>query len=655
MALNGNVAGKLLRGRINSIDTLILSAYAIAVKNGFEGTEEEWLASLKGEKGDKGDVGVFTLDGEKTNLVMDGYKVTDLGNPTEDGDAVSKKYVDARTLLAEDPNNDGNIVLSYGGGGSGGNADQSGKTPIDIFLDNTDVDYAYDVDTGAYYTVIRIYKQKLDGTKQYPFVYAPNGAGAGDKSTYDMAVNEGWLLAINGGVFDTTTKKPDGIVIQNGVVIQNAPTVTHSQCMPLTIDENGNLSYAAYDADASQLVQNGIVSAVCGFIPIVVDYKKVTETEWNAVDHYTQNAQRQIIGQWGNGDYAIITCEGRSFHNSDGWTIAEAQTICVKHGLKFAYNLDGGGSTETMLGKKHINTIYENTTGRIVPTFIVFNGTTLPPVTNGNDAPDTPVVPDEPEVILSSISATYNGGNVLVGTSVTALTGIVVTAHYSDGTSETVSGYTLSGTIVEGNNTITVSYGGKTNTFTVVGIAESGNDKLLWKLSEETVFDGSSTFIDTGVRLCVEDIDFTIAFGATPAVQQNTPAAVMHCINEGKPYPGYGFTTHAALNVYRMSAYNSEGFNKTNIPKDATSKFKVVITHRAGSGLVTMKTLYDGSVANGTTNGNSFAWSSVPQNLLIGAYQDTSGNKGRYWKGTMHDFTIYNSVWTDEEITAYLT
>ena len=51
MALNGNVAGKLLRGRINSIDTLILSAYAIAVKNGFEGTEEEWLASLKGATG----------------------------------------------------------------------------------------------------------------------------------------------------------------------------------------------------------------------------------------------------------------------------------------------------------------------------------------------------------------------------------------------------------------------------------------------------------------------------------------------------------------------------------------------------------------------------------------------------------------------------
>ena len=31
-----------------------MSDYAIAVKHGFAGTEEEWLASLKGEKGDTG-------------------------------------------------------------------------------------------------------------------------------------------------------------------------------------------------------------------------------------------------------------------------------------------------------------------------------------------------------------------------------------------------------------------------------------------------------------------------------------------------------------------------------------------------------------------------------------------------------------------------
>lgn len=88
------------------------------------------------------------------------------------------------------------------------------------------------------------------------------------------------------------------------------------------------------------------------------------------------------------------------------------------------------------------------------------------------ETPDTPVEPEEPEVTLSSISAVYNGGDVAVGTELSALTGITVTAKYSDGSTATVTDYTLSGSIAEGSNTITVSYGGKTTTFTVTGVAE---------------------------------------------------------------------------------------------------------------------------------------------------------------------------------------
>lgn len=96
--------------------------------------------------------------------------------------------------------------------------------------------------------------------------------------------------------------------------------------------------------------------------------------------------------------------------------------------------------------------------------------------------PDEPDVPVEPEVTLTGISATYSGGNVPVGTAVSALTGIVVTANYSDGSSKAVTGYTLSGTIAEGSNTITVSYNGKTTTFTVTGVAES--DSTDWTANE---------------------------------------------------------------------------------------------------------------------------------------------------------------------------
>ena len=93
------------------------------------------------------------------------------------------------------------------------------------------------------------------------------------------------------------------------------------------------------------------------------------------------------------------------------------------------------------------------------------------------DIPDVPDEPDVPEKTLTSISVVYSGGSVAAGTAVNDLTGIVVTAHYSDGTSEAVTGYTLSGTIAEGENTVTVTYQGKTTTFTVTGVAESNGEE----------------------------------------------------------------------------------------------------------------------------------------------------------------------------------
>ncbi len=64
------------------------SAYEIAVMHGFQGTEEEWLESLKGEKGENGENGGIDPNNVKTNINMGGYKITGLGTPTEDTDAV---------------------------------------------------------------------------------------------------------------------------------------------------------------------------------------------------------------------------------------------------------------------------------------------------------------------------------------------------------------------------------------------------------------------------------------------------------------------------------------------------------------------------------------------------------------------------------------
>lgn len=66
--INGKIssADSTLKGRVNKLYELRgYSAYEVAVLEGFEGTEEEWLASLKGEQGEKGDKGDKGEKGEK--------------------------------------------------------------------------------------------------------------------------------------------------------------------------------------------------------------------------------------------------------------------------------------------------------------------------------------------------------------------------------------------------------------------------------------------------------------------------------------------------------------------------------------------------------------------------------------------------------------
>jgi len=71
--------------------------------------------------------------------------------------------------------------------------------------------------------------------------------------------------------------------------------------------------------------------------------------------------------------------------------------------------------------------------------------------------------------LLSSITAVYTqSGTVYDTDSLDSLKDdLVVTGNYSDGTYNQTTKYTLSGTLTVGTSTITVTYGGKTATFTV--------------------------------------------------------------------------------------------------------------------------------------------------------------------------------------------
>lgn len=88
--LKGNTEWKFISDLSGAQGIQGLSAYQVAVQHGFEGTEAEWLISLKGEKGETGPKGDKGNTGEKGDTGEKGEK----GDPGSDA-SVTKQNVEA--------------------------------------------------------------------------------------------------------------------------------------------------------------------------------------------------------------------------------------------------------------------------------------------------------------------------------------------------------------------------------------------------------------------------------------------------------------------------------------------------------------------------------------------------------------------------------
>lgn len=257
------------------------------------------------------------------------------------------------------------------------------------FQDLIRYEYRRDEETGAFYTTVFVPQTDENGNKQYPFTIWPNYPNGGTESPLQMNRRLKFLVAINGtgiaqpwGPGVTVSGGPLGTVIQNGVVLREYAEGDFSTVnRTLTIDANGTLGYEALSVTGAQLVARGIVSTASGYFPIVYDFEDIDEREPDLAEKMTDtqctsDGQRQVLCQYENGDYLIITSEGRGGGGGGFFTFKQMQRLCKQYGVKFAYMLDGGGSAQTVVGDKPLNHIYENTYGRVMPTYIVFNGTT---------------------------------------------------------------------------------------------------------------------------------------------------------------------------------------------------------------------------------------------------------------------------------------
>lgn len=162
------------------------------------------------------------------------------------------------------------------------------------------------------------------------------------------------------------------------------------------------------------------------------------------------------------------------------------------------------------------------------------------------------------------------------------------------------------------------------------------DSSYLYILPEQTVFNNSN-YIDTGVQLMDEDIDYTIYVRGVVNAYEPLEA-IFHCVRESSPYPGIlmDCTSESAL---RIGYGKGKGFNVTYT---YGNEFELKVTHASGIASMSYSFTTNGRTTSGEKTDYEFV--KLSQTLLIGAYQTIDGSKGRFLDGTISEFYIRDYV-----------
>lgn len=217
---------------------------------------------------------------------------------------------------------------------------------------------------------------------------------------------------------------------------------------------------------------------------------------------------------------------------------------------------------------------------------------------------------------------------------------LTVTAYYTDGTSETVTTYTLSGSMDAGTQTITVSYGGKTTTFTVTVVE--------WLVSIDAVFtQGSATIYDTDSLDTLKQylvVTATYADSTTAVVSDYTLSGTLEA-GTSTITVSYGGKTDA----FTVSVTSHVLYLVENQSVSAGDMFKSGVNYLAANFAGTI--LLDYTISslptsgNGSTIGAIAIWSNVLNNwgIRIGkATASSSAINGR-WMGLNNEAMGFDS------------
>ena len=221
---------------------------------------------------------------------------------------------------------------------------------------------------------------------------------------------------------------------------------------------------------------------------------------------------------------------------------------------------------------------------------------------------------------------------------------LVVMANYADSTSQRIYGYLLTGTLAEGTSVITVTYGGKSGTFSV----EVTDTTLLYKLASATTFTGSSSeVINTGVALFpTVDRDITIVMSVSPNGNPDS-TFMLYGGNTSSPYNALScWYTGGQWQV--QTGGSSGAWNTNGIVDNVVNK----IVFRKKVGNAYNVSVYNETSGLSTGTPNLLGYISSQALRIGGARENNTSFKS--FIGTIYECKVYARYFSNDEVNAYL-
>ena len=246
-----------------------------------------------------------------------------------------------------------------------------------------------------------------------------------------------------------------------------------------------------------------------------------------------------------------------------------------------------------------------------------------------------------PTVRLTSISCVYTQSDVVYNTdSLESLKDdLVVTVYYSDYSTQTVTTYALSGTLTEGTSTITVSYGGKTTTFTVTvtQLLPTGYTKLdyVWTYGNST---SKPIYVNTGVIPTANtSFEYKVSRDTLPDATSGNNSGGHICSTERYYVPFLRYYQPSGQSP-RLSLLS----NRTGTESDSDSLANIVFADTP----MEISAFIDGNdvVLDGTTLYSVMAGGSAPSKQLTLFTYNGVTNLGAYlFVGKLYYMKIYEN------------